>query len=249
MFERYNEPARRVIFFARYEVSKLGSTVIETEHLLLGLLREDGNLVEQHRAGAVEDIRRRIRERTPPRSEVSTAIDLPLSNECKRILSYAGEEADRLEHRDIKTDHLLLGILRVPTCVAVTVLTEAGIPLDQLRESTEKSASTARETAVEKQQKLPWEQQPWLKEFKDDMKESWQPGDTQAQRSSSSRWNQDGGLVVETRQVIAGHRVFVTEQFQLSDDGKTLVCTFDVVGPKAGQRHRHSVEFDVTPDS
>ena len=47
MFERYTEKARRVIFFARYEASQLGSPYIETEHLLLGLLREDKVLTEQ----------------------------------------------------------------------------------------------------------------------------------------------------------------------------------------------------------
>ena len=45
MFERYTEKARRVIFFARYEASQFGSPCIETEHLLLGLLREDKALV------------------------------------------------------------------------------------------------------------------------------------------------------------------------------------------------------------
>ena len=44
MFEKYTEKARRVIFFARYEASQFGSPSIETEHLLLGLIREDKNL-------------------------------------------------------------------------------------------------------------------------------------------------------------------------------------------------------------
>jgi ATP-dependent Clp protease ATP-binding subunit ClpC len=44
MFERYTEQARRVLFFARYEASQLGSISIETEHLLLGLLREESSL-------------------------------------------------------------------------------------------------------------------------------------------------------------------------------------------------------------
>jgi len=47
MFERYTESARRVIFFARYEASSLGSTTIETEHLLLGLLREHKSAIER----------------------------------------------------------------------------------------------------------------------------------------------------------------------------------------------------------
>ena len=47
MFEKYNEKARRALFFARYEASKLGSRVIETEHVLLGLLRvADGNAAQ-----------------------------------------------------------------------------------------------------------------------------------------------------------------------------------------------------------
>jgi ATP-dependent Clp protease ATP-binding subunit ClpA len=47
MFERYTERARRVVFFARYEASQYGSHVIETEHLLLGLLRVSAEVVEQ----------------------------------------------------------------------------------------------------------------------------------------------------------------------------------------------------------
>jgi len=47
MFERYTEKARRVIFFARYEASQFGSPYIETEHLLLGLLREDKQLANR----------------------------------------------------------------------------------------------------------------------------------------------------------------------------------------------------------
>jgi len=46
MFERYTEAARRVIFFARYEASQYGSAVIDTEHLLLGLVREDRDLLD-----------------------------------------------------------------------------------------------------------------------------------------------------------------------------------------------------------
>ncbi len=48
MFERYTEKARRTIFFARYEASVVGSPYIETEHLLLGLLRESSGILRQH---------------------------------------------------------------------------------------------------------------------------------------------------------------------------------------------------------
>ena len=61
MFERYTEKARRVIFFARYEASQFGSPYIETEHLLLGLLREDKALANRflRSHAAIDSIRQR----------------------------------------------------------------------------------------------------------------------------------------------------------------------------------------------
>ena len=111
MFERYTEKARRVIFFARYEASQFGSPYIETEHLLLGLLREDKALTNRflRSHASVESIRKQIEGHTTIREKVSTSVDLPLSNECKRVLAYAAEEAERLSHRHIGTEHLLLG--------------------------------------------------------------------------------------------------------------------------------------------
>src|SRR5436190_16637558 len=102
MFERYTEKARRVIFFARYEASQFGSPYIETEHLLLGILREDKALsvrVIPHLH--VEAIRQEIEEATLIRETISTSVDLPLSNESKRVLNYAAEEAERMDHRHI----------------------------------------------------------------------------------------------------------------------------------------------------
>jgi len=98
MFERYTEKARRVIFFARYEASQFGSPYIETEHLLLGLLREDKALTNRflRSHASVESIRKQIEAHTTIREKVSTSVDLPLSNECKRVLAYAVEEAERL---------------------------------------------------------------------------------------------------------------------------------------------------------
>jgi hypothetical protein len=136
MFERYTERARRVMFFARYEASNLGSMTIETEHLLLGLLREDRNLINRllRNHSSIESIRKEIEGRTTIREKVSTSIDLPLSNECKRILAYAAEEAERLNHRHIGTEHLLLGILREEKCVAAEILHERGLRLNAIRE-------------------------------------------------------------------------------------------------------------------
>ena len=65
---------------------------------------------------------------------MSTSIDLPLSDECKRILAYAAEEAERLNHRHIGTEHLLLGILREEKCLAAKILQERGLRLNTIRE-------------------------------------------------------------------------------------------------------------------
>ena len=79
MFDRYTEKGRRVIFFARYEASEFGSPTIETEHFLLGLLREDKALANRFLPSndSVAAIRQRIRALTPLREKISTSVDLP----------------------------------------------------------------------------------------------------------------------------------------------------------------------------
>jgi hypothetical protein len=136
MFERYTEKARRVIFFARYEASQFGSTLIETEHLLLGLLREDTALTSRLSRSPLppEALRKRIEEETPRREKVSTSIDMPLSSACMAALTYAVEVADRFQHRHIGTEHLLIGLLRVEHSLAAKLLNEAGFNILELRE-------------------------------------------------------------------------------------------------------------------
>ena len=136
MFERYTEKARRVIFFARYEASQFGQPYIETEHLLLGVLREDKALTNRFLKShsSVESIRRQIEKHTTIREKLSTSVDLPLSNECKRVLAYAAEEAERLKHKHIGSEHLLLGLLREENCFARQILKERHIELEKARE-------------------------------------------------------------------------------------------------------------------
>lgn len=136
MFERYAEKARRVIFFARYEASQLGAHQIESEHLLLGLLREDRFLFRllMPTGWTMESIRRKIEFGAPVREMVSTSVDMPVSSEVKRIFTYAAEESDRLGDSHIETRHLLLGILRERDCVAAKLLREDGVELSSARE-------------------------------------------------------------------------------------------------------------------
>src|SRR5262249_9655967 len=128
--------ARRVIFFARYEASAFGSTTIETEHLLLGLHREAKNVVNRfaHFTGSPDSIRDEVSRRLPGREKISTSMNLPLSNECRRILAYSAEEAERLNHLHIGTEHLLLGILREEKCAAAEILVQHGADLQKTRE-------------------------------------------------------------------------------------------------------------------
>ena len=137
MFERYTERARRVLFFARYEASQLGSVSIETEHLLLGLIREGKGLTSRIFARShlsLESIRKEIEGRTVFREKVSTSVEIPFSTETKHVLQFASEEADRLLHNYIGTEHLLLGILREERSVAATILMEKGMRLTGVRE-------------------------------------------------------------------------------------------------------------------
>lgn len=134
MFERYTEKARRVIFFARYEASQFGSPFIETEHLLLALLREDKALARRFiRGRGIETIRAEIEQHTTAREKISTTVDLPLSTESRCVLAYSAEEAERLNHKHVGTEHLWLGLLREEKCFATQILNERGVHLEEVR--------------------------------------------------------------------------------------------------------------------
>lgn len=148
MFERYTEKARRIIFFARYECSQFGTPEIQTEHLLLGLLRENAATMSRHAGRDLDliQIRADIEKFAWTGKKISTSVDLPLSNECKRILAYASEEAEHLGHKHIGTEHLLLGILREESCNAAQLLRQQGLELDRVRKSVASDVSSG--TAV-----------------------------------------------------------------------------------------------------
>jgi len=151
------ERARRVIFFARYEASQLGSGAIETEHLLLGLIREGKGLTSRLFAKghlSMDQIRKDVEGRSPYREKVSTSLDIPLSTESKRVLGHAAEEAERLLHNYIGTEHILLGLMRDERSTAATILSEKGMRLAGAREdilallSEKAAAGKAKETPL-----------------------------------------------------------------------------------------------------
>lgn len=135
MFERFTEKARRVVFFARYEASNYGSREIDIDHLLLGLLREHKQLSMKYLPKTnAETIRRRIDSHLPRQDPISTSTDLSLSEAAKRALKYAADVADRLAHRHIGTEHLLLGILDDEKTFPAKLLTEFGADVDRIRQ-------------------------------------------------------------------------------------------------------------------
>ena len=136
MFERYTESARRALFFARYEVCQLGARKIETEHLLLGVSRAARGVVARVLEEAdlsTDTLRREIAGMTTTRARISASVEIPFSESTKRTLQFAVEEADRLTHRYIGVEHLLLGILRENDAVAAPLLASHGVKLGDVR--------------------------------------------------------------------------------------------------------------------
>lgn len=130
MFERYTEHARRAIFFARYEASQFGSPEIGTEHLLLGIVHEypiSGTDV------SFDALRNSVKARVEVRPPISTTVDLPFTHEAKRSLAYGAEEAERLNHRHIGCEHLLLGLLREDDSLSARILREHKIDANAIR--------------------------------------------------------------------------------------------------------------------
>ena len=109
--------------------------------MLLGLLRQDRALADRYlrSPAAVESIRKQIEGYTAPAEKTSTSVDLPLSHECKRVLAYGAEEAQRINHKHIGTEHLLLGLLREEKCFAARLLREQGLTLHSVRERVHQS--------------------------------------------------------------------------------------------------------------
>jgi ATP-dependent Clp protease ATP-binding subunit ClpC len=167
MFEKYTEKAKKVLFLARYEASQMGSKVIASEHLLLGLIKEGDELVQElfQRASVnVELLREELEARGPSGEKQVTPIEIPFSEEVKKILACAEEEAERLLHPYVSDEHMLLGVLRVENSAAGRMLTDKGMRLYALREET---------VAVWKQRSLPRKikETPFLNEFARDLSE------------------------------------------------------------------------------
>lgn len=145
MFNRFTSRALQVLFYARSEVSQLGSSAIEPEHILLGVLDEGkgrGSRILARTGATLDDFRGDIIGRLTSRETISESDEIPFSASCQRVLQYATEEADRLLHNAIGTEHLILGVLREERGVAAEVLAARGLRIEAVREAIVKLLST-----------------------------------------------------------------------------------------------------------
>jgi len=135
MFERYTERARRSIFYARELVSVYGSMLIDTEHVLLGIFREDPNVIARFLPSKTnEDIRAEVEKGIVAKPKIPTSIDIPLSKGSEPILAHAMEEAEMLGHPEVEVEHLLLGVVREEDGAAGQILRSAGLNVIAMRQ-------------------------------------------------------------------------------------------------------------------
>ena len=112
MFERYTDDARKVVFFARYEASRLHAAALQPEHLWLGLLRQNKRLIKRLAPHITEA---RVHARIPPApagaERVSLTVDLPLDERAAKALAAATAAADAGGNRYVTSEYLVNALL------------------------------------------------------------------------------------------------------------------------------------------
>ena len=135
MFERFTERARQVVVLAQDEARALGHDYIGSEHLLLGLLREEAGLGARTLAelGVTLDAARgRLRELVGE-GESGTAGQIPFTPDGKKALELSLRESQALGHDYIGTEHILLGLVRLGDGTGVRVLDDLGVRQEDVR--------------------------------------------------------------------------------------------------------------------
>jgi ATP-dependent Clp protease ATP-binding subunit ClpA len=135
-FERFSERARTVILLARDEAIRLGHTGVDTEHLLLGLIREgDGwavALLSKLNVN-IAAVKSEVEKNVAAGSGSSTGGDIPFTPQAKKVLECAIAEARSLRHNYLGTEHLLLGLTREGEGTASRVLRDFGVDVASVR--------------------------------------------------------------------------------------------------------------------
>ncbi|MCK8115673.1 ATP-dependent Clp protease ATP-binding subunit [Anaerosoma tenue] len=135
MFERFTEKARRVVVYAQEEAKKLNQNYIGTEHLLLGLIREEDGIAAKALESldiSLEDVRDQVEELIGHGTYMPTG-HIPFTPRAKKVLELSLREALQLGHNYIGTEHILLGLIREGEGVAAQVLLNLGADLEKVR--------------------------------------------------------------------------------------------------------------------
>jgi ATP-dependent Clp protease ATP-binding subunit ClpC len=135
MFERFTERARRVIILAQEEAKRLNHSAVGTEHILLGIVREGEGVASKVLESlniSPERVRAEI-ESAIGRGERTPHEEVTFTPRAKKVLELALDEARRLGHNYIGTEHLLLGLIREGEGVAARVLEAMGADLERVR--------------------------------------------------------------------------------------------------------------------
>ena len=139
-FEKFSERARRVLSLAQEEAKRFNHNHIDTEHILLGLLKEKEGVAATVLINLGIDLSKAITavEFIISKRDKSGTGEIGLTPRAKKVIELAVDEARRLNHNYIGTEHLLIGLLREGEGVAAGVLDSLQVNLDNLREQTEK---------------------------------------------------------------------------------------------------------------
>jgi ATP-dependent Clp protease ATP-binding subunit ClpC len=137
VFERFTDRARRTVVFAQEEARMLNHNYIGTEHILLGLLREDEGVAAKALTTlgvSLEAVRRDVGEIVGRGSEVPRG-HIPFTPRAKKVLELSLREALQLGHNYIGTEHILLGLIREGEGIAAEVLQKLGADLNRVRQT------------------------------------------------------------------------------------------------------------------
>jgi len=136
--DRFTKRARQALTLAQDEAQRLGHRYIGTEHLLLGFLRERQGIAAKvllQMGVSLEQVRRMVEE-SMGHEETRITAPIQLAPRTKRVLELAFDEARRLDHHYIGTEHLLLGLVREGQGIAAGILEALGLDLERVRRET-----------------------------------------------------------------------------------------------------------------
>lgn len=139
MQERFTERVRKVMSYARQEAIRLHHDYIGTEHILLGIVKEGEGVaavVLTNLGINLDDLRRAVENAVSSGFETLVLGEVPLNQEAKSALNFAVDEARKMNHTYVGTEHLLLGLLREERGVACQVLQSLGIDIELVRQET-----------------------------------------------------------------------------------------------------------------